>query len=96
MQVPERSTARMSARLFAASSGHPAVNVEVTLFSRRFGGQVWSRVDSARTDRSGLVSFRTPMILNHTELMIDWPGDERWTPAQTGAALILAVAPYGL
>ncbi|MDT7570626.1 MAG: hypothetical protein QOE05_800 [Actinomycetota bacterium] len=95
-RLTERSTTRLTARLFNTASGHPAVNVEVTLFSRRAGGLVWSRVDSARTDSTGLVGFRSPVILNNTELMIDWPGDERWTPVQTAAAKIIAVAPFGL
>ncbi|MDT7539582.1 MAG: hypothetical protein QOI82_3167 [Actinomycetota bacterium] len=95
-RTPERSTVRMTARLFNTGSGHPTVNAEVTLFSRRAGGLVWSRVDSARTDSTGLVSFRSPTILNNTELMIDWPGDERWTAAQTAPVRIVAVAPYGL
>jgi 5-hydroxyisourate hydrolase-like protein (transthyretin family) len=91
--VAEQARVRMTARLFSASSGHPAVNAEVTLFARRAGGLVWSRVDSARTDSAGLVSFRSPMILNSTELMIDWPGDERWTPVQSAPARVIAVPP---
>jgi hypothetical protein len=93
-RVPERSTVQMTARLFSPTSGHVAVNAEVTLFSRRAGGLVWSRVDSARTDSAGLVSFRSPMILNSTELMIDWPGDERWTPAQTAPIRVIATPPF--
>lgn len=95
-RVVERSTVRMTARLFAADSGHPAVNVEVTLFWRRAGGLVWSRGASAVTDSTGLVVLRSPMILNNTELMIDWPGDERWTPAQTVPVRVVAVPPYSL
>jgi len=91
-KVPERSAAVLSARLFAPSSGHPAVDVEVTLFQRRAGGLVWSRVDSAHTDRTGLVSFRYPIVRN-TELMVDWPGDERWTPVQSAPARIIATIP---
>ena len=45
------------------------------------------------TDSTGLVSFRSPMILNSTELMIDWPGDERWTPVQSAPARVIAVPP---
>ena len=93
-KVRERATVRMTARMFAPHSGHPAVDVEVTLFARRAGGLVWSRVDSARTDSTGLVSFRSPMILNSTELMIDWPGDERWTPFQTAPVRIIATPPF--
>ncbi|MCW2572502.1 MAG: hypothetical protein JWO88_2560, partial [Frankiales bacterium] len=38
--------------------------------------------------------FRSPMILNDTELMIDWPGDDRWTPLQTAPARIIATPPF--
>ncbi|MCU1591506.1 MAG: hypothetical protein JWP11_2762 [Frankiales bacterium] len=91
--VKERSTVAMTARMFAADSGHPAVNVEVTLFQRRAGGLVWSRVDTAHTDSTGLVSFRIG-IDHDTELMIDWPGDDRWTPVQTPVTRITALPPF--
>ena len=62
------------------------------MFQRRAGGLVWSRVDSARTDRTGLVTFRQPIVRN-TELMVDWPGDERWTPVQSAPARIVSTIP---
>jgi hypothetical protein len=62
----------------------------VTLFQRRAGGLVWSRVDSARTDKAGLVAFRYG-VHRSTELMIDWPGDDRWTPMQTSPVHIAAL-----
>jgi hypothetical protein len=92
-RVTERSTVALTARLFAPDSAHPAVNLEVTLFARRAGGLVWSRIDTGHTDNSGLVSFRY-QILNDTELMIDWPGDDRWTPVRTAPKRIVAVPPF--
>jgi hypothetical protein len=83
---------RMTARVVSATTGQPASDAEVTLFQRRLGGLVWSRVDSARTDGSGLVSFRY-LIRDHTQLMIDWPGDERWAPSSTPAVTVGADPP---
>lgn len=91
-RVVERQAARLSARFFAVDSGHPAVDIEVTLFERRAGGLVWSRAGTAHTDTTGLVSFRHT-IARDTELMIDWPGDERWTPVQTSPVRVTALAP---
>jgi hypothetical protein len=82
----------VTARLFALSSGQPAAHAEVTLFERRLGGLVWSRVSSARTDATGLVSFRF-RVTDHVELMISWPGDERWLPVQSATLRIGADAP---
>ncbi len=92
-KVRERSMAVTTARLFAADSGHPAVDVEVTLFERRAGGLVWNRVGTAHTDATGLVSLRYG-ITRDTELKLDWPGDERWTPAQSLPVRITAIPPY--
>jgi hypothetical protein len=92
-RVVERQAARISARYFAADSGHPAVDVEVTLFERRAGGLVWSRVGTAHTDDTGLVAFRHT-ITRDTELMIDWPGDDRWTPVSTSPVRITAWVPF--
>jgi hypothetical protein len=91
-RATERSTLTMTARLFAIESAHPASDLEVTLFERRAGGLVWSRVDTAHTDRTGLVSFRYG-ISRDTELMIDWPGDDRWTPLKTSPVRITTVPP---
>jgi hypothetical protein len=81
-QVVEGNTVTLTSRLFSASSGHPASDLEVTLFQRRADGLVWSSAGTARTDRTGLVSFRQ-RVTRDTELMIDWPGNDRWTPIQT-------------
>jgi hypothetical protein len=89
-QVPEGGVATVTARLFSPSSLRAADTVEVTLFQRRAGGLVWSRVDSARTDKAGLVAFRYG-VHRSTELMIDWPGDDRWTPMQTSPVHIAAL-----
>jgi hypothetical protein len=86
------SSVPMSARLFAPASAHPAVDIEVTLFQRRLGGQAWSRVTTGHTDTTGLVSFSYP-LLRSTELMLDWPGDERWTAAQTAPLRVLVSWP---
>ena len=92
-RVVERQAARLSARFFALDSGHPAVDIEVTLFERRAGGLVWSRAGTARTDSTGLVSFRYT-IMRNTELMIDWPGDDRWSAIQSSPVRITALAPF--
>jgi hypothetical protein len=81
-KVPERTTVTVKARLFAPTSGHPGAGLEVTLFQRRLGGLVWSPVGTAHTDATGLVSLRY-RVDRDSELMIDWPGDERWTPRAT-------------
>lgn len=91
-RVPERSTVKLTARLFAAPSGHPAVDVEVTLFERRLGGLVYARVGTAHTDSTGLVSLRF-QVNRDSELMIDWPGDERWTPTATAPIRIRTYIP---
>ena len=93
--VAEGSVTTTTARLFSPDSAHPAADLEVTLFQRRTGGLVWSRVDTAHTDRTGLVSFRYA-VQRSTDLMIDWPGDERWTPVQTSTVRIAAVSAYRL
>jgi hypothetical protein len=94
-RVVEGRAARLSARFFEYWSGHPAVDREVTLVERRAGGLVRARVGTAHTDSTGLVSFRQ-IITRNTELMIDWPGDERWTPARTAPVLITATSPFAL
>jgi hypothetical protein len=90
--VIERRPVKLTARVFSPTSGHVAVGAEVTLFERRARGLVWSRVGTARTDSAGLVSFRYT-ITRDTELMIDWPGDERWGPAQNAPRRITAAPP---
>lgn len=91
-KVVERSTVKVTARLFAQASGHPASNLEVTLFQRRLGGLVWSPVTTAHTDPSGLVSLRY-RVDRDSELMIDWPGDERWTPLTTAPIRVRTYIP---
>jgi 5-hydroxyisourate hydrolase-like protein (transthyretin family) len=88
----ERSTVKLTARLFGQASGHPAANLEVTLFQRRLGGLVWSPVTTAHTDASGLVSLRY-RVDRDSELMIDWPGDERWTPLATAPIRVRTYIP---
>jgi hypothetical protein len=90
--VVERSATKVTARVFSPTSGHVAAGAEVTLFERRAGGLVWSRVGTARTDSAGLVSFRYT-ITRDTELLLDWPGDERWAPARNAPRRISAVPP---
>ena len=80
------AVASITARLFSTASGHPAVGVEPTLFERRVGGQAWGRVGTARTDDTGLVTFRF-RIARNTELQLDWPGDESWLPARALARI---------
>jgi hypothetical protein len=90
-RVLQGSLRPVTARLFSLSSGAPAASIEVTLCERRLGGVVWSRAATARTDATGLVSFQY-RVTRHTELMIDWPGDERWMPVQTAPVVIGADA----
>lgn len=90
--VREGTLVRTTARLFSPITAHPAGALEVTLFERRAGGLAWSRVGTARTDHTGLVSFGY-RIQRSTELRIDWPGDDRWTPVSTRALRITATSP---
>lgn len=90
--VTEQSATKVTARIFGTGSGHVAADAEVTLFERRAGGLVWSRVGTARTDSTGLVSFRYTITRN-TELLLDWPGDERWAPVQNAPLRITAAPP---
>ncbi|GAC1439481.1 MAG: hypothetical protein NVSMB55_01070 [Mycobacteriales bacterium] len=91
-RVPERATVKLTARMFAPTSGRAAVDVEVSLFERRLGGLVWSRVGTAHTDRTGLVSLPY-QVTRDSELMLDWPGDERWTPAATPPVRVRTYVP---
>ena len=81
-RVPEGATVKLTARMFASASGRAAADAELTLFQRRLGGLVWTRIGTAHTDSVGLVSFRY-QVPRDSELMLEWPGDERWSPTAT-------------
>jgi len=91
-RVPEGSVVTLTARLFSAASAHPGADLEVTLFERRLGGLVWSRVGTARTGSTGLVTLRC-RVMRDSELLVDWPGDERWTPQATPPMRIRTYVP---